>query len=174
MGSIVFAAIRALVAVCLVAVVHTVMAQNYPAKRIRLITPVAAGSSTDILARLIAQKMTERWGQQVVVDNRVGAGSVVGATLGAQAPADGYTLTMAPSSAFAIKGIVAPAKTPNATLDKLHAEMMWVLHQADVKERFDTLAFAPAGMSRAEFAAYIKTEIAKWSKVARDSGAKAD
>ena len=124
MGSIVFAAIRALFVVCLVAVVHSVMAQNYPAKRIRLITPVAAGSSTDILARLIAQKMTERWGQQVVVDNRVGAGSVVGATLGAQAPADGYTLTMAPSSAFAIIGIVAPAKTPNATLDKLHAEMI--------------------------------------------------
>ena len=75
-----------------------VQAQAYPAKRIRLIVPVAAGSATDILARIVAQKMTEQWGQQVVVDNRVGAGSVVGAMLGAQALADGYTLTMMTSS----------------------------------------------------------------------------
>ena len=60
------------------------------------------GTSTDILARLIAQKMGEDWGQQVIVDNRPGAGGVVGTELGAKATPDGYTLTMAVSSAFGI------------------------------------------------------------------------
>jgi tripartite-type tricarboxylate transporter receptor subunit TctC len=60
------------------------------------------GTSTDILARLMAQKMSEDWNQQVIVDNRPGAGGVVGTELGAKATPDGYTLTMAVSSAFGI------------------------------------------------------------------------
>jgi tripartite-type tricarboxylate transporter receptor subunit TctC len=301
-------------------------AQDYPARRIRLITPSSAGSATDMLARLVAQKITERWGQQVIVDNRVGGGTVVGTTLGAQAPSDGYSLTMATSSAFSINpvlrsnlpydairdfapianlamtpqtlvaypaaefktvkefiaatrdkpgqinfamlnigstshmamelfrsvagirvnhvpfkastdaitqtiggavpvlfdsipavsphvkagklrglgiaalkrspflpevpaiaeagfagfeavgwiGIAAPAKTPPAILDKLNAEMLRIVSQPDVKERFDTLAFTPAVNTRREFAGYIQAEIAKWGKVARESGAKAE
>jgi tripartite-type tricarboxylate transporter receptor subunit TctC len=301
-------------------------AQDYPAKRIRLITPVASGSATDILARIVAQKMSERWGQQVIVDNRVGAGSVVGTTLGAQSSADGYTLIMATSSAFAINpvlranlpydaikdfapisnlamtpqtlvanpaaefksvkdliaaardkpgqinfatinsgstshlsmelfrsvtgirvnhvpfkasteantqtiggavpvlfdaipavlphvksgrlrglgigsakrspflpevpaiaeagfpgfeavgwiGIVAPAKTPEAVLGKLNAEMVRIINEPDVREKFGTLAFTSVAGTRAEFAAYIQSEIAKWGKVVRDSGAKVE
>jgi len=61
---------------------------------------VAPGTSTDVIARVMAQKMAERWGQPVIVDNRIGAGSVVGTSLGAKAIPDGYTLTMAASSAF--------------------------------------------------------------------------
>ncbi len=76
-------------------------AQDYPSKPIRIIAQFAAGSSTDTAARIIGQKMTEDWGQQVIVDNRPGAGGVLGTELGAKAPPDGYTLTMAPSSAFA-------------------------------------------------------------------------
>src|SRR3954469_16480460 len=77
-------------------------ASEYPAKPIRIIAQFTAGSSTDILARIVAQKIGQDWHQQVVVDNRPGAGGVLGTELGAKAPADGYTLTMAVSSAFGI------------------------------------------------------------------------
>jgi tripartite-type tricarboxylate transporter receptor subunit TctC len=302
------------------------MAQEYPAKPIRIIVQFTPGTSTDILARVVAQKMSADWSQQVVVDNRPGAGAIVGTELGAKATPDGYTLTMAVSSAFGINptlysklpydaikdfapianlgltpqtlvanpsaafrtvkefvaaandkpaqinyaslgsgstshlsmemfraaagiklnhvpfkgsadahtqliggqipvmfdaipatlphvksgklrglgiatlkrsaflpdlptiaesgypgfeavgwiGIAAPANTPTAILDKLNAEMVRILNQPDVKDRLNTLAFTPVGDTRAQFAAYIKSEIAKWGKAVKDSGAKAD
>lgn len=301
-------------------------AQDYPTRRIRVIAPVAPGTSTDVIARVVAQKMAERWGQPVIVDNRVGAGSVVGTTLGARATPDGYTLTMAASSAFSTQpwlrsgvtydpikdfeaitnlavtpqtlvvhpnsewrsvkelvaaarerpgainvgtlsrgstshltmelfrsvagirfnhvpfkgsneaatqviggtvpvqfdaipavlphiksgrlrgigigsskrspfapelptiaesgypgfegvgwiGIVAPAKTPTAVLDKLNAEMRAILALPGTREHLSALAFATVGDTRVEFAAYIQAEYVKWGKVVKDSGAKAD
>src|SRR3982751_5977106 len=77
-------------------------AQQYPVRPIRIIAQFQPGTSTDVLARVIAQKLTEAWGQQVVVDNRPGAGGVVGTEMGARAAPDGYTLTMGVSSAFGI------------------------------------------------------------------------
>ena len=74
----------------------------YPVKPIRVIAQFQPGTSTDILARVVAQKLTEAWGQQVVVDNRPGAGAIVGTEIGARAIPDGYTLTMGVSSAFGI------------------------------------------------------------------------
>ena len=74
----------------------------YPAKPIRIIAQFTPGTSTDILARVIAHKLTEAWGQQVLVDNRPGAGGVVGTEIGAKATPYGYTLTMGVSSAFGI------------------------------------------------------------------------
>ena len=67
-----------------------------------------------------------------------------------------------------------PAQTPPPILDKLNAEMERILNQPDVKERRATLAFTPAGGTRAEFAAYIKSEIEKWGKAVKESGAKAE
>ena len=305
---------------------HAQPVSAYPAKPIRIIVQFTPGTSTDILARVVAQKMSEHWGQQVIVDNRPGAGGVVGTELGARALPDGYTLTMAVSSAFGINptlysklpydaikdfapianlgltpqvqvaspssafksvkefvaaakekpgqinyaslgsgttshltmemfrsaagiklnhvpfkgsadahtqliggqipvmfdaipavrphiqsgklrglgiatltrsaflpdlptiaesgypgfeavgwiGIAAPAQTPPAVLDKLNAEMKRILAQPDVKERLHTLAFTPVGDSREQFAAYLKSEIAKWGKAVKESGAKAD
>src|SRR3954470_2130800 len=69
-------------------------AQPYPAKPIRFVVPYVPGGNTDILARLIGQKLTEAWGQQVIIDNRPGAAGTVGAELVARSPADGYTLIM--------------------------------------------------------------------------------
>jgi tripartite-type tricarboxylate transporter receptor subunit TctC len=69
-------------------------AQAYPSKTITLIVPFPPGGTTDVLARSIAQKLNESWGQPVVVDNRPGAGATIGATQVAKAPADGYTLLM--------------------------------------------------------------------------------
>jgi len=71
-------------------------------------------------------------------------------------------------------GIAAPAKTPTAILDKLNVEMVKIINEPDVRERLATLAFTPVGDSRAQFAAFIKSEIAKWGKAVKDSGAKAD
>lgn len=72
--------------------------QNYPVKPIRIIIPFAPGGGTDFIARVAAQKLTEAWGQQVIVDNRPGAGGTLGTELGVRAPADGYTFTMISSS----------------------------------------------------------------------------
>jgi tripartite-type tricarboxylate transporter receptor subunit TctC len=69
-------------------------AQTYPSKPIRWIVPFPPGGSTDLLARVVGQKLTESWGQQVIVDNRGGAGGTLGAAEAARAPGDGYTLLM--------------------------------------------------------------------------------
>jgi tripartite-type tricarboxylate transporter receptor subunit TctC len=314
------------VAVATALLTTAVTATDYPAKPIRIIAQFTPGSSTDILARIVAAKLSQDWNQQVVVDNRPGAGGVVGTEMGAKANPDGYTLTMAVSAAFGINpslyaklpydvvkdfapistlgltpqtlvvnpstayktvkefvaaandkpgqinyaslgtgstshltmemfrsaagiklnhvpfkgsaeahtqliggqipamfdaipatlpqikggrlrglgiatlkrsqflpdlptiaeagyagfeavgwiGIAAPAKTPTAILDKLNAEMVKIIHEPDVQEKLATLAFTPVGDTRAQFAAFMKSEIAKWGKAVKESGAKAD
>ena len=69
-------------------------AQGYPVKPVRIIAPFPPGASTDIVGRLLAAKLTERWGQSVIVENRAGAGGVIGAAHVAKSPPDGYTLLM--------------------------------------------------------------------------------
>lgn len=78
-----------LVGVC---IAGTALAENYPNRPVRVIVPVTAGSTNDVLARLVSQKLSELWAQSVVVDNRTGAGGTIGAGLVAKAPQDGYTL----------------------------------------------------------------------------------
>jgi tripartite-type tricarboxylate transporter receptor subunit TctC len=70
------------------------LSQTYPAKTIRIVVPFAPGGGTDILTRVLTPKMSEQLKQQIVVDNRPGAGSQIGSDLVAKAPADGYTLLM--------------------------------------------------------------------------------
>ena len=75
---------------------------DYPTRSIRMIVPFAAGGATDILARIVGQRLTELWGQTVVIDNRAGAGGTVGAAIAARANADGYTLLMGTNGSHAI------------------------------------------------------------------------
>ena len=77
-------------------------AQSYPDRPLRFIVAFAAGGAADLLARTLGQKLAERWDQQVVIDNRAGAGGVIGMQIAARAPADGYTLLMGSSSTMAI------------------------------------------------------------------------
>ena len=78
------------------------LAQGYPSKPIRFVVPYPPGGSVDIAARALGQKLTEAWGQPVVVDNRAGAGGNIGADLVAKSPADGYTLLMGAVATHAI------------------------------------------------------------------------
>lgn len=80
---------------------------DFPSKPIRLIVPFTAGGGNDTIARLVAQKLGERWGQQVVVENRGGAGGNIGAEAAVHAPADGYTLFLLNSA-----NLIAPSLYP--------------------------------------------------------------
>ena len=88
-------------ALSLVALVTGAPAQDFPSRTVTIVVPFAAGGSADITARIFAQKLSERFGKPVVVENRAGAGTVVGATAVARAAPDGHTLLMGGSSALA-------------------------------------------------------------------------
>lgn len=74
----------------------------WPARPVRWIVPWGAGGSTDVIARTVAEKLTQRWGQQVIVDNKAGGSSIVGATEAARAKPDGYTLFMPHSQTLTV------------------------------------------------------------------------
>ena len=299
---------------------------QYPAKAVRVIVPFTPGSATDILGRVVSDQLTKALGQPFIVDNKPGAGGIIGPEAAKNAAPDGYTLVMAGSGPFGINpgvyarlpydplrdfepianialtpqtvvvgaatpyrtfrdfvaaarakpgaidyaslgngstshltmealqaaagiklnhipfkgaaeaqtqiiagniavmsdtipgvlahlkagklralgvasaarspfapdvptiaeqgypgfeavgwiGLAAPAKTPAAVLEKLNAEIVKMLAQPEAKERLATLAFVPVGGTREQFGAFMKAEIAKWSKLARESGARAD
>ena len=299
--------------------------QEYPAKQIRVVLPFPAGGGSDIIARVVAQKLTGSLGQPVVVDNRAGASGNIAGEIVAKAPADGYTLlfgnsslsispavfqklnydpvrdlmpiSMASSYPFTLvihpslpvrsvkalvalakakpgelayasagggtmshmamemlrvrtgialqhlpykgaapatisiaggesqlgfvvmpvasvqikagklrglgvaaptrsseapevptmeeagvkdnlaiqwNGYFAPARTPPAVIDRLHREVAKAVHLPDVKQRFEAEGATPSGSSPSEFAAFYRTEAAKWADVARKSGTRLD
>jgi tripartite-type tricarboxylate transporter receptor subunit TctC len=318
--------IQRLVPIALLALAGGAFAQGYPSKAVKIIVAFTPGSATDIIARVTADQFSKSMGQSFVVENKPGAGGILGTEAAKNAAPDGYTLITCPSGPFGINpgiyaklpydpvkdfepisnlvltpqtivvgadtpfrtlkdfvaaakakpgeiaygslgtgstshltmeafqqqagiklnhipfkggaeaqtqimggafpvmsdtvpgvlaqvkagklralgvaipqrspylpdvptiaeqgyggfesvgwiGLCAPAKTPAAILDKLNAEVRKMLASKEAKERIDTLAFTPVGDSRAEFAAFMKSEIAKWSRVARESGARAD
>lgn len=298
-------------------------AQTFPDKAMRMIVPFSAGAGTDLLSRVIARKLQEAWGQNMVVENRPGGGTIIGVDVAAKAPPDGYTLVMvtpsfiinatgikklpydsvrdfAPVTLFATSplllvahpslpvksvkdlialakarpaqityasagngspthlgmevfkslgaamihvpykgaapgvidllgghvqvmmttlafvkphvetgkltalgvstakrlsslprvpaiaetvpgyevinwwGILAPAGTPAAIVTKLNGAMVGMLREADVQETLAREGIDRAGSSAAEFSAYIRSEIAKWTKVAKETGVQLD
>src|SRR5918911_3058143 len=116
---------RSLIIILALALVGTASAQTYPAKPVRLIVGFAPGGGTDIIGRLLAQKLTERWGQPVVVENKLGASGNIAAELVARSAPDGYTLLMAFSS-----------HASNAALSKL---------PFDIKKDFSSITLVGSG-----------------------------
>ena len=105
-----------LVAALNVLVQHPAAAQAaYPNKPVRLVVSYAAGNVTDLLARIVAEKLSEKWGQPVTVDNKAGQGGSLGAQAVAKAPTDGYTLLFSAMAALAIN----PHVYPNVGYDAL-------------------------------------------------------
>ena len=92
-------------------------AQNYPSKPVRLIVPWAAASGTDLMSRMIAQKLGENLGVQVVVDNRGGAGATIGTEVAAKSAPDGYTLYIGGSVSLAISPVIYPKVSYDAVRD---------------------------------------------------------
>ena len=88
-----------MVTLCMAGQAH---AQAWSARQVRLIVPFAAGGTTDVVARVLGQKLAEAWGQPVAIENRTGAGGNLGADAVAKAPADGYTLLMASGSILTV------------------------------------------------------------------------
>jgi len=106
----------------------------YPQRAIRYIVPYAAGGAADVTARLVAQKLSELWHQQVVIDNRAGANGQIGCELAAKAPADGYTWLMATSSThgsnvgFTDKLTYDPVKDFNAVTQLVSIPSVLAVH----------------------------------------------
>lgn len=94
-----------------------VHAQAYPSKPIQLVIPFPPGGATDIVGRLVGKKLGDRLGQPVVIENRAGAGTVIGAGFVARAPADGYTLLISSGSTFTIN----PALNPKLPYDPIRS-----------------------------------------------------
>jgi tripartite-type tricarboxylate transporter receptor subunit TctC len=137
---------------------------TYPSKPIRIICAFPVGGIADIYGRIIAGKLSEQWGQPIVVDNRTGAGGVIAAEAGAKAPADGYTLLMGSVGTHAVNVTLFsklpydPVKDFAAIALVLEAEGLLVVHPSipaqNVQEliqasRSKPLTFASAGMGSA-------------------------
>jgi tripartite-type tricarboxylate transporter receptor subunit TctC len=108
---------RSVVAIAALAIPSAAVAQSqYPAKSLRLVVPFAPGGPVDTLARAIGPKLSEALGQQVIIDNRAGAGSIIGTDIVVKAPPDGYTVLIT-SSSIAINPAIYPKMPFDATRD---------------------------------------------------------
>src|SRR5690242_21755833 len=99
---------RALALAILATVALGAFAQTWPAKPVRIVVPYPPGGTSDILARAIGQKLSEAWGQPVVIENKPGANGNLGAELVAKAAPDGYTLLLADIGALVISTSLYP------------------------------------------------------------------
>jgi tripartite-type tricarboxylate transporter receptor subunit TctC len=107
---------KVLFALIICAAASSAAAQTYPIKTVRVIVPYSIGGGTDIMTRVVTQRLSEMWGQQIVVDNRAGGGTVIGTQLAANAAADGYTLFVSAPSF-----VINPTTRPELPYDVLTA-----------------------------------------------------
>jgi tripartite-type tricarboxylate transporter receptor subunit TctC len=135
-------------------------AGGFPGRAIRIIVPFPAGGPSDVLARLIGQKMSEDWSQPVIVENRPGANTVIGAQIVAKAPADGYTLLMAIDSTLTMNQYLyrTPPYDPfndfaPITLVAKTMQLLMVNSASEVKTAQDLVAKAKAQPGKLNFGA---------------------
>ena len=101
-----------------------VAAPGFPSRQIRVVVPFPPGASNDIMARIAAQRMSQVWGQPVVVENRPGANTIIGAELVAKAPPDGYTLLIGASSTYTVNPALYPKLPYDPVRDLAPVTMM--------------------------------------------------
>jgi len=135
----------------LLAAAAPAQAQSYPIRPIRIMVAYTPAGTTDILARLIGQKMTEKWGQPVIVENRPGANGNIGTELAARATPDGYSILMAAAATHSINNTLYPKLTWDAVRDfapislvALVPNIMVVNNSLPVKSVKDLVAYAKA------------------------------
>ena len=122
---------------------NTLQAQDYPSRPITIIDPAAPGGVSDIAARLIGEALTAKWGQQVLVENRPGAGGSIGVGHAARAKPDGYTLLMTTNGQFAVNPFVYPSLPYDPDKDFIPVVLVTnnpMLLVANAKAEFNTLA----------------------------------
>ncbi len=134
-------------------------AAGYPNKSIRLIVPFPAGGGTDIVARAISVKLTEAWGQQIIIDNRGGAGGVIGADTVAKSTPDGYTLLFGTPGALVINPLLNSKLPYNATKDfapvsllALNPQLLAVHNSMPVGTVRELIAYAKAQPGKLNYA----------------------
>jgi tripartite-type tricarboxylate transporter receptor subunit TctC len=145
----------AAMAALLLAFAGAACAQSWPAKPVRLVVGFAAGGTTDVVARIVAQRLGESWGQNMLVENRAGASGMIAADVVAKSAPDGYTLLLTPQTSLA----VAPALTGA---------------QPEVRDRLVQIGVDLVGNSPEEFSAFLRSEIARYARVIKEAGIKAD
>jgi tripartite-type tricarboxylate transporter receptor subunit TctC len=130
-------------------------AQAWPSKAVRLVVPFPAGGATDVVSRLLAQKLSEAWGQAIVVENRAGAGGNIGADVVAKSPPDGYTLFMTSGSIVTANPYMYktmtydPAKDlVSITLVATGPQVIAVYPGLPVKDLRELIAYAKANPKR--------------------------
>ncbi len=96
-----------------------IAAQGYPSKAVKMIVPFPAGGPTDILGRLLGQKLTESWGHGVVIDNRPGGGGLIGGQLAAKSPPDGYTIYLGGNTTLVLSNYEQKSRPYDAQRDFL-------------------------------------------------------
>ncbi len=133
-------------------------ATEFPVKPIRIVSPFSAGGPTDTLARLIGQKLTERWGQPVIVDNKPGAGGNIGAEIVAKSAPDGYTLLIVASS-FAVNASVYqklpfdPVRHFSPIINVASGSFVLMVHPSvPAKSIAELIAFAKASPGKLSYA----------------------
>lgn len=99
-------------------------AQSYPNKPIRIINTTAAGGPAELVVRIVGQKLTEAWGQQIVVDSRPGAGGIIGAEIAAKASPDGYTLLLGSGATMVFAPLLQPQIQYDPIKDFAHVSMV--------------------------------------------------
>ena len=144
-----------------------VSAQVFPSKPVKIIVPSTPGDGSDILARSIAQKLTERWGQSVIVENRPGAGGVVGTEVAAKSSADGYTVIMGNAGSHAINQALYPKLSYDVVRDFAPITLV-----ASAPNVFVVNPSVPA-KTVAEFIALAKREPGKYAFASGGNGSSA-
>ena len=148
---------RLLAALALVPVLA--MAQDYPNKPVRIIVPFAAGGVADLLPRMVGEKLSQKWGQPVVVENKVGAAGNIGMAEGARAAPDGYTLTLAPTGNLTVNPSLFPDLPFDTAKDFAPVTMLaqvanvLVVHPSVPAKTFrELIAYAKANPDKLNFA----------------------